>query len=336
MTPSVPPQPADVDVSVIVCTRNRAMSLTDSIVGVLSALDALRDERLTGELVLVDNASDDATAEVVGRFARADARVRYVLAPEPGLGRARNVGVRAARGAVLLFTDDDIVVPRRWAVKMSEPLLSDGADVVFGGVAMAAELERPWMTDKLRTLYYAHTPEPRDIRPEPIGASMGARREVPERLPFDDALGAQPYPGAEDVLFRYQSMEAGYRVRGVRHVIVEHHFDAARLEPARLRGIAEGYGRCDAYLQHHHWPNAEIKLQPARLVLHWLRLKWIEARRPEPHSEQLMDAIRKVAFHREIRALRKAPLRYQARMVQASADAASVTRPRPAVAQRVK
>jgi glucosyl-dolichyl phosphate glucuronosyltransferase len=62
---------------------------------------------------VVDNASDDTTPEVVRRHAESDPRIRRVEATVVGLSRAKNAGISNARGELLLFTDDDVVLVDR-------------------------------------------------------------------------------------------------------------------------------------------------------------------------------------------------------------------------------
>lgn len=91
------------EVSLILCTRNRARGLS-------AALEAIG--RITfarpWELVVVDNGSTDDTSSVVARFAAAAPMpVRTVMQPIKGLSNARNAGLAAARGQIIAFTDDD-------------------------------------------------------------------------------------------------------------------------------------------------------------------------------------------------------------------------------------
>ena len=62
------------------------------------------------EVVVVDDASDDATAAIVGRFARS-AGVRLVACVGGTCGAARNFGVAASCGSLLCFVDADTIVP---------------------------------------------------------------------------------------------------------------------------------------------------------------------------------------------------------------------------------
>jgi glycosyltransferase involved in cell wall biosynthesis len=93
--------------SIVIATKDRA--------GYLDA--ALRSfARQIGapafEVVVVDNASRDATPQVVRSHAeRAGFPIHYVSEAEPNRGKARNRGLVAASGEIVLFCDDDIVAP---------------------------------------------------------------------------------------------------------------------------------------------------------------------------------------------------------------------------------
>jgi len=100
---------ADEPVSVVVCTHNRATTLTRCLAG----LQALTYAEL--EIVIVDNApSDGSTRAVVEQVMATDGRFRYVVEPRAGLSYARNKGLAAATGTYLAYTDDDVSVDPGW------------------------------------------------------------------------------------------------------------------------------------------------------------------------------------------------------------------------------
>jgi glycosyltransferase involved in cell wall biosynthesis len=93
--------------SLIICTKNRAAQLDVCLKKLAAALPPPCEM----EVVLVDNGSTDATAGVIEQFAAAlPFKVTRAYDDKPGLGLARNVGLAAARGEWLLFTDDDCYV----------------------------------------------------------------------------------------------------------------------------------------------------------------------------------------------------------------------------------
>lgn len=89
-------------VSVYMPTRNRAALLPRAVESVL------RQEHTNLELLVVDDASTDATPDVLARLAAADPRVKVFRQDRPGgAPAARNVAIRAAAGRYLTGLDDD-------------------------------------------------------------------------------------------------------------------------------------------------------------------------------------------------------------------------------------
>ncbi|MGE4092185.1 MAG: glycosyltransferase family 2 protein, partial [Candidatus Binatia bacterium] len=97
-------------VSVIIPTYNRKELAREAIASVLA--QSCRD----WELMVVDDGSDDGTAEVVKEFPE----VRYVWQPNRGVSAARNHGVALSTGEFIAFLDsDDLWQPRKLEVQLS-------------------------------------------------------------------------------------------------------------------------------------------------------------------------------------------------------------------------
>jgi glycosyltransferase involved in cell wall biosynthesis len=92
-----------------VCTRNR----TDFLRSCLEALLALDYPAERLEILVVDNAPADQSTERLVR--QLSTRLRYVCEPRPGLNWARNRAALEAGGAIIAYTDDDVLVERGWA-----------------------------------------------------------------------------------------------------------------------------------------------------------------------------------------------------------------------------
>ena len=94
-------------ISIVIATKDRSAYLARA----LSSLD----EQIAApsfEAIVVDNGSNDDTKEVVARAAeRSRHKVHYLYEPEPNRGKARNRGVASAEGFLVLFCDDDVLLP---------------------------------------------------------------------------------------------------------------------------------------------------------------------------------------------------------------------------------
>ncbi|MDQ5852192.1 MAG: glycosyltransferase, partial [Chloroflexota bacterium] len=102
-------------VSVVVPTFERPALLQRC----LAALLGQQFEPSNYEVVVVDDGVSDETRRLVECWSeRGKARgvcVRYLAAPHTrGPAAARNIGWRAARGAIIAFTDDDCIPDANW------------------------------------------------------------------------------------------------------------------------------------------------------------------------------------------------------------------------------
>lgn len=229
-------EPVTVDVSIIVCTKDRSADLKD----MLAHLGRARvPDGWTAELVIVDNGSSDDTRAVAAAAEFPDLAVRYVFEPRRGKTHALNAGIEASAGRALLMTDDDVHVPPNWIEAMCGPLLSGEAEAVQGGITIAAHLERPWLTGVLRT-WVASVEDPVHPPEGLVGANMAVSRAALEAIgPLDTRLG----PGAagfyEDTVIGWRMERAGYRKLFRPTVAVEHHFQADRLSIRAFMAAAE-------------------------------------------------------------------------------------------------
>jgi glucosyl-dolichyl phosphate glucuronosyltransferase len=258
-------------ITIVVCTRNRAASLARTLAAIGEV--ALPAE---SELLVVDNGSTDDTEATVRAARPANALpIRYQREPQRGAARARNAGLAAATGDVIVFIDDDVRPGPDWLTLLTAPILAGEADAVAGGVRLAPHLIRPWMSAHHRA-WLAATDELDPRQPSRLlSANMALARAVLARVPaFDPELGTGALGSGEETLFTLQLREAGYRIAGAFDAVVEHHFDERRLRPAEWRAAARSMGRSDAYIAY-HWEGAE----------------W-----PRPWRGMLGSAVRQVAW----------------------------------------
>lgn len=310
--PRTQPEPK---VSVILCTANRADSLRQTIQA-LGRVAVPRD--LSVELVVVNNASSDATPDVIASACLQNMVVRGVIEEQRGVSRARNRGIVESSASVLVFVDDDVRPEPEWLTGMVDPLFSGRADAVEGAVVLAPHLQRPWMTSRHRA-WLADTSgkdfsNPTDL----IGANMSLSRHVFARIPmFDPELGPpSPYGFGEESLLALMLRDAGYRIAGAERARVVHHFGEERLLRASWLESACRRGRKGAYLAHHwyhrkyDWPSVRGAWASARLG-YWRFRRPAELRAEEGCAEWEMLLVREVSFWRQYVCERPRPAKYR-------------------------
>src|SRR3989440_5427999 len=122
--------------SVVVCTRDRP----EPLIGCLESL--LRIDYPRYELLVVDNAPNTAATRNLVRDRFGDLpNVRYLLEPRQGLSRARNAALAAARGEIIAFVDDDVVVDPDWLRSIVRGFRAIPGVACVTGMILPAELE---------------------------------------------------------------------------------------------------------------------------------------------------------------------------------------------------
>lgn len=186
------------DISVIICTRNRALQLGE----VLTSLADMAPVAAAWELIIVDNGSTDATPAVIDSFA-GRLPVRHVYEATPGLSNARNRGVAETLGGWIVWTDDDVLVGPGW-LKAYAQAIADNPDALVLGGKVTPVLLGPvpsWWegaSGELEGLVAR-----RDFGPEPValsieenrlpfGANYAVRASEQKALCYDPLLGVGP------------------------------------------------------------------------------------------------------------------------------------------------
>jgi glycosyltransferase involved in cell wall biosynthesis len=98
------------------------------------AVESVRAQTLNEfELLVIDDASTDGTAEMLAKKARADQRIRIMrLATNGGCNAARNMGISQARGRYFAFLDDDdIFLPERLERTVTKLEKTPELEVIF-------------------------------------------------------------------------------------------------------------------------------------------------------------------------------------------------------------
>jgi len=121
-------------VSVVICAYDAADTIDDC----LTSLEALTYPDM--EIIVVNDGSRDAT----GAIARGHVGVQVIDVANEGLSAARNVGLAAATGEIVAYTDADVRVDRDWLTYLVQPMLA--SEIVGVGGPNVVPADDPWVS----------------------------------------------------------------------------------------------------------------------------------------------------------------------------------------------
>ena len=221
-------------ITVLLATHNGS----DTIDHTLEAMSRLEAPAGGWELIVVNNASTDATESLVLKW-QDRLPLKYLIEPRLGKSKAINTGLAHAKGDFIVMTDDDVLPDRDWLSEWRRVADAWPGLDVFGGAIMPEYGDHPprWPIPRVSlTLLYAQTPDlpESEIAPSDVsGPNMAARRPVFEKgLRFNEELlvGKNGMMG-EDAEFVAIAAQRGCRIgfapkARVRHIV---HADQTRL-----------------------------------------------------------------------------------------------------------
>jgi glycosyltransferase involved in cell wall biosynthesis len=216
-------------VSVIIPARNASGTLE-------TQLRALAGQQLDApwEVIVVDNGSTDDTAAVCHRLTPELPALRVVGCATPGTGAARNAGVAASRGEMLLFCDADDEVAPDWLVAMVAAL--EASEAVGGAVE----------NDKLnpgRASYLPRHPEGLPVvagfLPRALTANLGVRRAVFEQI---GGFREEYDYGSDDTEFCWRLQLAGFRLAYAPAAVL-HYRHRSTLRSVAAKAYRTGHSR---------------------------------------------------------------------------------------------
>lgn len=235
-----------------------AYQAADIIGACVQALGAQTLPRERYEILVVDDASTDGTA-AVAQAAGAD---RVLTIPHQGPSGARNAGVAAARGAIVLFTDADCVPGPEWLARMTAPF----TDPQVMGAKGTYRTRQPELLARLVQLEfeirYARMARLPQIDFVDTYAAAYRRALLQACGGFDTAF---PIPSAEDVELSFRLARQGNRFVFVPEAWVWHRHPR-RLRQYLLRKGRYGYWRALLYLRYPEKVSGDAHTDP---MLKW-------------------------------------------------------------------
>jgi glycosyltransferase involved in cell wall biosynthesis len=254
-----------------------------------TTLEHLREQQvppaLPWEVIVIDNASTDDTAEVAHSCWRGfeNAPLRVVHEPHLGSGNARWRGLASAKHEIVSFLDDDNWAAPDWVAVASQVLSEDRSLAAVGPIINPVfEVQPPPWFDEFAG-YYAIVRESelarRKFRDQWIaGAGYTLRREAGERLL---ALGFTPscsgnvgtrHNGGEDLELTFALRSLGYRLAIESRLRLEHFLPKGRLSWRYLRHLARTYGASYVTLEAYMSDARLERSQPAFKRTWWWQL----------------------------------------------------------------
>lgn len=219
-------------VTVAIPTYNRADFLRQTLAG-LTTQQFPRDHF---EILVIDNNSRDHTAAVVAEFAAAHPAPRHVTETKQGLDHARNRAIAEARGEIIVFGDDDILVRPDWLAQMAVPLLADAGTRRIGAVGGEVIPVFPdglpeWVREWHAPLAFRADTGPLEPRHSPMGANLAFPKWVFDQLglfhtALDRAAGNYFSGGDSEMVRRVR--QAGLEVWFAPAAAVQHQMPASR------------------------------------------------------------------------------------------------------------
>jgi glycosyltransferase involved in cell wall biosynthesis len=142
-------------ISVVVPTRNRPKELAELLQTILN------QDYLPLEVIIVDDSPKYSAKNVAGlyslNFKSVGCNLKYVSGSGAGLPAARNLGVQVAKGEVILFLDDDTLLPDKNVLRIMAEFLGKNIDVLGVQPLILSKndsITRNKLTNKLENAIY--------------------------------------------------------------------------------------------------------------------------------------------------------------------------------------
>jgi GT2 family glycosyltransferase len=234
--------------SIIVPTYNRRPSLQR----LLRSIDDLEVPGLSRvEVIVVDNASSDDTADLLSHEINPLKNMSFVVLTEFDRGKASalNRGLAAAKGDLLLVLDDDVIADRSLITEHLRCYAENSFDAVQGRILPGVDPEGK-SADETRLHEYNlpltnHGSTCREITGL-TGTNMSFKRAVFEKVGlFRPELGPGASGFSEDTEYSGRIRKAGFRIGYTPGAVVYHELNPSRYgrKYKRRRGYLEGQSR---------------------------------------------------------------------------------------------
>ncbi len=214
-------------ISVVMPTYNRAEILAKVVPKYLQS-------DLVGEVIIVDDGSQDNTKTVVTELMERDGRIHYI-GHQVNQGRtyARNSGIDYARLELILITEDDVAPSPDSLEILSSHLASSNGDIIAGRriwlrlgeseleASIRADRSRRPPVDRRFLDHNSHAQTAVDVQVELLGATMLVRRHIVSQIRFANCYAGNAWREESD--FQLLAASAGFRLIFCPHAVFYHY-----------------------------------------------------------------------------------------------------------------
>lgn len=260
-------------ISVVIPTYNRL----DTLAHVIPTLLAQTLPESEFELLVCDSNSSDGTAAYLAGVAKEHPNVRHLPGSYTGRAMARNAGIDAARGEVVLFNDSDILAsPNLLEAHLAHHVAERDIAVVGWEVQVKDLAEYAYKRDHPEERGHLHPPSRKTLSwLYFLTGNASVRRDDLVRVGrFDESFTGY---GHEDLELGYRLAHAGLRIRYEPNAVNYHCQDVPHDDQKEKMKLA---GRSTVRFFRKH-PNFDVRLNlgmtPVSLGVHsaLTRLPWL-------------------------------------------------------------
>lgn len=255
----------------------------------LDALDAQSHREF--ELIVVDQNPDNRLLPLLAPYGERFAVIH--LRSEPGLSRARNVGLQQISGEVIAFPDDDCWYPAGLLGHVGDQLLTHGEwDGITGRSVDEQGAESAFSFGREAALLDRF-----NVWARAISYTIFLRRATVEQIgPFDETLGLGAgtiFGSGEETDYMLRALQLGHRIVYAPELTV-HHPDPEKAIDERVlkRAYAYGCGMGRVLAKHRYplWFKARALVRPLGGAL--LSLSGLKATRAALHWNKCIGRLR--------------------------------------------
>lgn len=219
-----------IDISVIVCTHNRAHSLLKCLHSIEQAFRVV-ESQYSMEVVVVNNASTDDTSKTLENWKNnKNFAISIIYEPQKGLSHARNAGLNTSHGDFIACIDDDCIMDDQYLQDMMNHFNNDPELCLRGGrvelgdptdlpLTIKTSNEKKSWKKPMHPLYEGHL-----LGNAIIGCNFSMQKTVKDKVGlFDTSVGAgTKIPGGEDTDYFYRSYLEEVKIEYVPDMMVRH------------------------------------------------------------------------------------------------------------------